>query len=75
MNLNVLPIELKIYISMFIFTKCDICSRRIEFWNQHELKNIYNVKLINNSYKFLSIFEFKKKTCIHCYCMIKYWFR
>lgn len=76
MFLSLLPREIINYIALFVFTECEICFKKIVYWNICHIKDIYKIKMINNSYKFIYLFlNSDKKTCAECYCLIKYWFR
>lgn len=71
-----LPIELRKEIYIFIYKKCDICFKKIEFWNVYRMKDIYKVRLENFSFSFVYLFlDNNKELCTYCYSMIKYWFK
>ena len=71
-----LPNEIKNEILLYIYKSCDICFKKIFYWNIYSLSDIYKIKMVNNDYRFVYIFlNSEKKICTHCYCMIKYWFR
>lgn len=71
-----LPNDIQKEIYKFIFTKCNICFRKLEFWNVYYMKDIYYIRMEN--YSFTSLYLFlnnNKKLCAYCYSMMKYWFR
>ena len=41
MYLSLLPRELINYISLFVFTKCEICFKEIVYWNQYSTLKIF----------------------------------
>lgn len=75
-SICLLPTEIKREIFKFVYKKCDICFRRIEFWNVYNMKDIYHIRMENNSFTFVYVFlNNNKKLCGYCYSIIKYWFR
>lgn len=74
--IHTLPLEMQKEIYLYVFKKCDICFKKVEFWNVYDMKDIYHVRMENYSFTFVYLFlNNDKKLCGHCYSMIKHWFR
>lgn len=75
-SITKLPCDLQRQIYIYIYKKCDICFRKLEFWNVYNMRDIYHIRMENYSFAFIYLFKNNnKKLCGYCYSMIKYWFR
>lgn len=75
-SIKILPTDIQQEIYTYIYKKCDICFRKIEYWNVYNMKDIYKIRMENNDFTFKYLFlNSNKKLCGYCYSMMKYWFK
>lgn len=74
-HIEKLPQEIKYEIYEYLYHDCELCFRKVLFSDLYRIKDIYKIKLCNNSFEFIYLFrKNNQKICYFCFATIKYWF-